>query len=274
MTISSTTRSSAAGRRLDVDAPVAKTVLGAVGAVVLLGGWQLAAASGAFGTGLPTVTDTLAELVRLLGTQVFWVDTGVTVASAAAGLALAVAGGVILGVLIGMFEPVWAATLAITEFLKPIPPIVILPLAVMVFGPTSKMALFLVVAGCLLTVSIQAIAGVRDADPVALATARSYGMGRAETLWRVVLPGATAFIGTAVRVSAPASLVIVVVAGLLGGAPGLGRSIYQAQAGGLYPTLYALVVVLGVLGVASQWASSAVERRVLHWHPSFRKETP
>ncbi|MBG6084409.1 ABC transporter permease [Zhihengliuella flava] len=274
MTTSSTTHRNAPARRIDVETPAAQAVLGAAGALILLGAWQLAAASGAFGTGLPTVTDTLGALVSLFGTEEFWVQTGITVASAAAGLALAVVGGVILGVLIGMFEPVWAATLAITEFLKPIPPIVILPLAVMVFGPTSQMALFLVVAGCLLTVSIQAIAGVRDADPVALATARSYGMGGPETLWRVVLPSATAFIGTAVRVSAPASLIIVVVAGLLGGAPGLGRSIYQAQAGGLYPTLYALVLVLGILGVASQWASSAVERRVLHWHPSFRKETP
>lgn len=263
-----------AGRRARSYASLpARLGYGAVGAALLLAAWEAAAASGVFGTGLPRVTETLAELTRLLATPAFWADTALTIGLAAVGLGLSAVIGVLLGILIGSFEPVRAATLAITEFLKPIPPIVVLPLAVMVFGPTSRMALALVVVGCALAISIQTIAGVHDADPVARATARSYGLGPVETLLRITLPGALPFIGTAIRVSAPASLVIVVVAGLLGGAPGLGRSIYQAQAGGNYATLYALVVVLGVLGVASQWMSATVERRVLHWHPGFREVT-
>jgi ABC-type nitrate/sulfonate/bicarbonate transport system permease component len=254
--------------------PAARAGYGAVGALILLAGWQGAAMGGVFGNGLPTASATLLELLRLAQSASFWSETALTVGLAAAGLALATAIGVVLGILIGSFAPVRSATLAITELLKPIPPIVILPLAVMILGPTAEMALLLVVIGLALAISIQTIAGVADTDPVALATARSYGLGRLETLWRITLPAALPFIGTAVRVSAPASLVVVVVAGLLGGAPGLGRSIYQAQAGGLYPTLYALVVVLGILGLASQAASTALERRALHWHPSYRKASP
>ncbi|MFC0582216.1 ABC transporter permease [Micrococcoides hystricis] len=253
--------------------PTAKLLLGLIGSIILLAGWHLSAVLGIYGNGLPTVTATFAQLGQLLTTSSFWQDVGMTIGIALLGLAISLVIGVTLGVLIGSFEPVRAATFAITEFLKPIPPIVVLPLAVMIWGPTSTTALFLVLVGCVLAISIQTIAGVLDADPVAQATARSYGLGRLETLFNVTLPGALPFIGTAVRVSAPASLIVVVVAGLIGGAPGLGRSLYQAQASGDYPLVYALVVVLGVLGLSSQWLSEFVESKVLAWHPSFRKET-
>ncbi|GAB4099685.1 ABC transporter permease [Sinomonas halotolerans] len=237
----------------------------------MLVAWQAAALSGAVGSGLPTATATGAELARLTVLPGFWLDIAATVGIAMAGLAASTVIGVALGILIGSFEPFRAATLALFEFLKPIPPIVVLPLMVLVFGPTAEMAILLVVLGCALTITIQSTAGVHDTDPVALATARSYGLGRIETLLRITLPSALPFIGMAVRVSAPASLIIAVVAGLLGGAPGIGLSLYQAQAAGNYTTLYALVIVLGVLGLALQSASERIERRLLHWHPSHRE---
>lgn len=248
--------------------------LGALGALIVLGAWQLIALAGVFGTALPTATETIGEFITLLGTRAFWVDTATTVGIALAGLAISAVIGVLLGVLMGTSRVIRAASLAIFEFLKPIPPIVVLPLMVMVLGPTTPMALVLVVIGCALGIAMQTMAGVADTDPVALSTARSYGMGKVETMWRIVLPSAGPFIGTAMRVSAPASLVVTVVAGLLGGAPGLGRSIYQAQAAGNSATLYALVAVLGILGLVFQGVSASVEAKVLHWHPSHREVKP
>lgn len=248
-----------------------KIVYGVIGVVLVLGVWQAAAAAGSFGSGLPTVTATVKALFTQLGTADFWTELGATVGIAALGLLIAAVIGVVFGVLAGRFDWIRSATLAVTEFLKPIPPIVVLPLAVMIWGPTPKMALFLVVVGCALAIAIQTIAGVQDVDPVALSTARSYGIGTAESLWRITIPSAMPFIGTAMRIAAPASLVVTVVAGLLGGSPGLGRSIYLAQSAGDVTTMYALVVVLGVLGMIAQGLSSVAERRLLHWHPSFRK---
>jgi len=264
-------RNAAAARTAGYDAPLARLGLGALGAALLLALWQLASVTGAFGDGLPAVDTTFGELVRLLGSAVFWADTATTIWLAALGLLISIVAGVVLGILIGTIDAVRYATLALTEFLKPIPPIVVLPLCVMIWGPTNTMALILVMIGTVLSTTIQVIAGVNDTDPVAMNTARSFGMGHAERLWRITLPSASAYIGTSVRIGAPSALIIVVVAGLLGGAPGLGSAIYRAQASGDYPAVYALVLVLGVLGLLAQNASAAVERRVLHWHPAFRE---
>lgn len=245
--------------------------LGAAGFAASVVLWQLAAIGPMSGTALPTVTSTAARLVRMFMAEPFWQATLVTVLVAVVGLIIAAAIGICCGILIGNFEPVRYASLAILEFIKPIPPIVILPLVVLVLGPTTQMTLFLVVLFCMVSIIIQTVAGVHDTDPVMRDTARSYGLGSTEILRRIVLPSALPFIGTAIRVCAPAALIITVVAGLLGGGPGLGRSILLAQNGGDYPQLYALVIVLGGLGLIFQFATGAIERRLLHWHESQRE---
>jgi ABC-type nitrate/sulfonate/bicarbonate transport system permease component len=251
--------------------PYAFSALGIAGALVI---WQVLAAANVAGNALPSATTVFATLATILGTGTFWSALGATLGIAVLALAVAAVGGVVLGLLIGSFESVRYATLAVLEFLKPVPPIVILPLAVLVLGPTAEMALFLVVFGCLLPIVMQTVDGVQGTDPVARDTARSYGMGEGEILARVVLPSAMPYIGTAMRVAAPAALVVTVVAGLLGGGPGLGQSIYQAQAAGDYASLYGLVIVLGVLGLLFQGATRLAERRVLHWHESYREVRP
>ncbi|MFJ4207306.1 ABC transporter permease [Paenarthrobacter sp. NPDC089675] len=246
----------------------------AAGIAAALVAWQVAAAEHVAGNALPQATTVFVALAGILGTATFWSALGSTIGIALFALALSAAAGIVVGLLVGSFETIRYATLAVLEFLKPVPPIVVLPLAVLVLGPTAEMSLFLVVFGCFLPIVMQTVDGVQGTDPVARDTARSYGMSGAEILFRVVLPSALPYIGTAMRVAAPAALVVTVVAGLLGGGPGLGQSIYQAQAGGDYAALYGLVIVLGVLGLLFQGAARLAERRVLHWHESYREVVP
>ncbi|MCI9889826.1 ABC transporter permease subunit [Micrococcales bacterium 31B] len=246
-------------------------IRGAIGLAAAAVIWQLVALSPLGSDAFPTFTTTLASLVTVLASPEFWNALGTTVGLALAGLVSAGVAGVIVGLLVGTSPAARAATLAVFEFLKPIPPIVILPLLVLVLGPTASMTWALIFFGCVLAIVMQTVDGVNDTDPVTRDTARSYGMGRAEILWHVVLPSAAPFIGTAMRVAAPVSLIIAVVGGLLGGGPGLGQSLLTAQTSGDYPTLYALVLVLGVLGLIFVGASTAIERRILHWHPSYRE---
>ncbi|GAB3264278.1 ABC transporter permease [Arthrobacter pigmenti] len=244
---------------------------GALGLAVALLVWQFAALGPMDTTALPTVTATIDELLVQLSTPGFWMAVALTILISVLGLAGAAVAGIVLGILIGRFEPLRYASFAAFEFLKPIPPIVILPVVVLVLGPTWQMAWVLVFIGCLWPIIMQTMAGVHDTDPVAYDTARSFGMKQPEILRKVVLPSALPFIGTGLRVAVPAALIVTVVAGLLGGGPGLGKSVYLAQAGGQYPTLYALVIVLGVLGLLFLGVARFAESRVLHWHESYRE---
>lgn len=243
--------------------------LGAVAAVVL---WQIAATVGPLSDSpMPTAWESFDAFFRLLGTSEFWIATLETVVMALTGLLIAAVVGIILGVGIGVSPLAMHATRVPLEFLKPIPPIVILPVVVLVLGPTANMAVFLVFIGSFVAIAVQASAGVFDTDPVARATGRSYGMSKLAILWHIVLPSSLPYIGTAIRVAAPTSLVIVVVAGLLGGGPGLGQSLLFSQITGNQPQLFAYVLTLGILGLIIQGGSQLLEQKVLHWHPQYRK---
>ncbi|WP_087003066.1 ABC transporter permease [Gulosibacter sp. 10] len=244
---------------------------GALGIAVALGAWQLAAVGPMASSPLPPASDSIAAMLELLGTAEMWQATGATLAMALGGLVLAAVAGVIIGIAVGVSPVAMHATRVPLEFLKPIPPIVILPIVVLVLGPTAQMGTFLVFFGSFIAIAVQTSAGVFDTDPVTRDTGRSYGMRSGEILSSIVLPSALPYIGTAIRVAAPTALIIAVVAGLLGGGPGLGQSLLLAQISGNQPQLFAYVLILGILGLIVQGLAQWGEQRLLHWHPQYRK---
>ncbi|MGK0740627.1 ABC transporter permease [Leucobacter sp. Z1108] len=247
--------------------------IGSLGVAAAVGLWQIAAAVGPLrDSPLPTATAALSRTWQLLFTAEMWRATGETIMMMMIGLIIGVVFGIVLGVAIGISPLAMHATRVPLEFLKPVPPIVILPIVLLVLGPTMQMGIFLVVFGTFITVAVQSAAGVFDTDPVARATGRSYGMGKLEILRSIVIPSALPYIGTAIRISAPIALIISVIAGLLGGGPGLGQSLLLSQVTGDREKLFAYVLILGTLGLLVQALSQWAERRLLHWHPQYRKE--
>lgn len=215
--------------------------------------------------------ETLQAARTLITESAFWQGIVDTLMTAIRGLIAATVVGATAGLIIGSSSFARHATRIPIEVLRPIPPLVVLPIAVLVLGPTQAMAEFLVFFGCVLPILVMTSNGVRETDPVTVDTARSFGLSRWAILWRVVLPGTSAAIGTAVRVAMPHAFAIAVIAGFLGGSPGMGRLIAQANVASDSPRLYAIVVSLGVLGLLVYQLSQLIESRVLHWHVSYRK---
>lgn len=252
---------------------IIRVFYGILGGVLALGTWQLFATVGPLAqSSLPPASIAVDELLYLVTTVEMWQATFDTLAMAVTGLVLAAVLGSALGVGIGASPLALHATRGILEFLKPIPPLVILPVVVMVLGPTANMGIFLVFFGTFITMTVQASAGVFDTDPIARSTGLSYGMNKFEILREIMLPSALPYIGTAIRTAAPAALLIAVVAGLLGGGPGLGQSLLLSQLSGNQDALFAYVLILGILGLIVLWASEWGARKLLHWHPQYRKE--
>jgi ABC-type nitrate/sulfonate/bicarbonate transport system permease component len=221
---------------------------------------------------LPPTSRIAGALADELGRPGFWVALGDTLAGWAIGLAVAVAAGVGLGLLIGSVPALRAAAASTIEFLRPIPSVALIPLAVLLFGTDLRSKLLLVVYASFWQVLIQVLYGVQDVDPVAMDTARSYRLGRWGRIRHVVWPTTLPYVVTGFRLAAAVALVLAVTAELIIGSPGLGKEIAVAQTSGAVPAMYALVVVTGLLGVGVNLLARALERRVLVWHPSTRRE--
>lgn len=246
-------------------------LLGVTGVALALLLWQLAPALGLVPSDdLPGAGPVLAKLVSLAGTSAFWSAVGSTLAGAGAGLAIAVVAGVALGVLMGSSTVAWHALRPTVEFLRPVPGVALIPVAILVFGPSMQSDIFLVAFGCVWVMLVQTLYGVRDVDEVALQTARSYGLTRAQRIRFVQLPSSLPYIATGLRIASSIALIVAVTAELVAGNAGLGKSISLAQSVGQTEEMYALIVAAGMLGIAVHIAFGALERRFLHWHQSQR----
>jgi ABC-type nitrate/sulfonate/bicarbonate transport system permease component len=221
----------------------------------------------------PPFSAMVGALVDAMGTAAFWSATGETLQAWGIGLAIALVAGVGLGLLIGSVPVLQRLTASTIEFLRPVPSVALIPLAVLVFGITNvRSTLLLVVYASFWQVLIQAIYGVQDVDPVARETARSYRLGRWARLRHLVWPTALPYVMTGVRLGAAVALILAVTAGLVGIGQGLGWLIVRAQSGNDVATVYGLVLFTGLLGVLVNLLARALERRTLAWHSSVRAD--
>lgn len=218
----------------------------------------------------PPISQTLGTLFEQLGAESFWVAVGNTLEGWALGLGIAAALAIPLGIVIGSSKLLYRASRGLIEFLRPIPSVALIPLAILIYGTGLQSKVFLAAFASFWQVIVATLYGVQDVDPVATDTARSFGFSRRQRLFRVTLPSAVPYIATGLRIASAVSLILTVTAELVIGAAGLGRSINIARSGGNEELMYALIIATGVLGLALNALFVRVERRVLHWHPSQR----
>jgi ABC-type nitrate/sulfonate/bicarbonate transport system permease component len=174
--------------------------------------------------------------------------------------------------LIGSLPWLRAATASTIEFLRPIPSVALIPLAVLQFGNRLGSTLLLAVYASFWQVLVQVLYGVRDVDPVARDTAAAFRLRPWHRVRYLTWPTALPYALTGLRLAAAVALILTVTAELIIGTPGLGKEIGLAQAGGAVAPMYALVFVTGLIGVAVNLAARRLERVLLPWHPSRREE--
>lgn len=247
---------------------------GAATVVAVLAAWEIASRSGLLpASSLPAASEVMVAWGALLARATFWAAVGHTVSSALMGLGIVFLMAVPAALAIGLSRTVRESTWLVVEFLKPIPPVAMIPLGLLLWGPSETMKLTLIVFGALWPFLTQLVYGIKQVDHVTLDMAKSYRLKGWLTTTRIIVPTLLPFAATGLRVSASIAIVISVVTELIGGAVGLGRDIMIAQSAGSLPTMYALILTTGVLGLAINAVFAGIERPLLFWHPSHRKDT-
>jgi ABC-type nitrate/sulfonate/bicarbonate transport system permease component len=251
---------------------VALGLAGVVGVVALL---ELAVRTGLLPEAwFPPPSAIFPAFAELVTSGELFLPLGQTLQGWVLGILAATVVAVPLGVLIGSLEIAHRLTRFMLEFLRPIPPVALIPAAVLIFGSNLDMKVFLIAFGTFWPVLLQTVYGVHDVDPTARDTARSYGLGPRAVLRRITLPSALPYIATGLRIASAIGLILAVTSEIVVGVPGIGVQITQAQAaGGAEDVMYAWILAAGLLGWALNGGLQAAERRLLHWHPSFRGGT-
>ncbi|MDO5500161.1 MAG: ABC transporter permease [Propionibacteriaceae bacterium] len=245
-----------------------RPVQGAIGVIALVAILELLSRTNVVSpTLLPPPSQVLSDLIGLLGSSTFLGHVGSTLTAWAIGLALASVIGVAAGLVLGSLRIVYEASRALIEFLRPIPAVALVPLAILVFGQGTQMKYMLVLYAALWPILLNTLYGAREIDPVTRETARTFRLTWWDTISRVYLPHTAPFAFTGIRISAAIALIVTVSAELLAGTPtGLGSWILQVQSGGGSTSqVFAGTIVAGVLGVLVNAILKWVEGIMFAW---------
>lgn len=242
--------------------------------LVVLAIWEIASRLGAIPEQYaPGPVRIAGAFIGLLGNPQMWLGLWQTLVSWAISLALAAVIGILVGIGLGSSRTLSAFFSPVIAFLRPIPSVALIPIAVFLIGTSAKTGVFLATYAALWQMIIGSIGAVGAVDPVARETASAYSLPRWTTFRTVIVASMAPGIATSLRIASTTALVLSVTTELLVGAPGLGAELSQARGVGNLPQMYAYIVVIGILGSTITLAFQAGEKRLLFWDPANREET-
>lgn len=216
---------------------------------------------------LPAPSSIAEALVAGLASGLFLQHALVTVSEAAIGFGIAVGAGLAIGTLVAESRFLERAVYPFLVALQTMPKIALAPLFVVWFGfgPSSKIAVAAIIS--FFPMLVTTIAGLRGTDQGRLDVLRALGAGRWRCLISVKLPGALPHIFSGLSIAVVFAMTGAIVGEFVGASAGLGYLIIQANARMNIPQVFAILLVLGGIGVLAFGTVQTLRRRLLFWAP-------
>jgi ABC-type nitrate/sulfonate/bicarbonate transport system permease component len=200
-----------------------------------------------------TVTDLLPSLKNLL-----------------VGFFIAVGMGIGLGMTLAAMPRLLDAIEPELEFLRAIPAVALVPVAIIAIGLGDDMRIFIIAFGALWPILINTIAGAKSVDPAVEDVCAAFNLSRINRIFLVRLPAAAPQILAGARTSLSIAVVLVVVSEISGATRGLGYFVLAAQRNYAITNMWTGMLVLGIVGYGLNLIFRVCEARLLQWHPTYR----
>lgn len=237
--------------------------------VALIAAWWIASA-GSESFYFPPLADILARFSEL------WLFSAVpeflapSLANLAFGFLVAVLVGVTLGVVFGLFERLYSACWLLFEIARSTPMIILVPMAIMFFGVGSTEKVVLIAFASVWPILLNTTDGVREVDPLIRDITRSFSMGRATQIFRVLLPAASPQILAGTRLGVSIAIMMMVGSELFASVNGIGYFVLRTQETAAVTDMWTAVILLGLLGYIFNTGYALIEHVLLKWHRGLR----
>ena len=196
----------------------------------------------------------------------FYLPLWSTLSNALLGFLIGASLGVLFGSTMAEFRPVETALMPYAFALQSLPKVAIAPLIVIWcgFGDGSKVAMAALLA--FFPMLVNTFAGMRSADIERIELMKVLSASRLETYRLVKLPSAAPYIFAGLDMGIVYALLGTIVAEFLGAQEGMGVAITKAQAVTDVAGVFAVLVILGVTGIALHLIVRATQRKLIHWN--------
>ena len=232
--------------------------------LVLLLAWEWAVSAFKFSPlVLPAPSVIGAALLRGVLTGYLWPHMAQTLLELGLGLALGVVLGFTGGVLLGESAVLRRVLMPYVVTSQVVPKLALVPLFIVWFGFGTVPTVVITALICFFPLLENTLTGIAQVDAARLELFRMLGATRAQTLWRLKVPAGLPAILAGLRVAVVLALVGAVVGEFIGASKGLGALIIAAQGSMDTPLMFAVLLLITLIGLLLYEATLWLERRLL-----------
>jgi ABC-type nitrate/sulfonate/bicarbonate transport system permease component len=227
-----------------VNVPGLLTLLGIVAI------WQLVVTTGVVRlTFLPAPSQVAVEWWALVASGQLPEDLIHTLSVVLAGFGLGSVLGVALGTWLGVSAKSWTYVMASFDFMRAIPAICFLSIAILMLGLSMEMEIAVSTYAALWVTLVNTVEGIRKVDGVFLETARTLQLRRIPAIFKVVLPAAASSIVVGLRLGLALALTLAIASEMIGNPAGMGYQVVMQQQALRPAGMIAYIVSIGLLGL-------------------------
>ncbi len=253
----------AANRPSLLSQPLAMLAINVAAVVVGVLVWALVTSSGV--VGLPTPLAVANQAVIQAENGLLWSDALASLARVFTGFALGIAVAIPIGFLMGWYKIARAIIEPYVQFFRTIPPLAIIPLAIVTLGIEETPKIFVIFLASFLSSVVATYQGVIGVDKTLINAARVLGANDFTIFRRVIVPASLPYIMVGVRIGLGSSWATVVAAELIAAQSGLGFRMQQAQLYYDLPTIFVSLISIGVLGLIMDRIVMAIDTTLTAW---------
>jgi ABC-type nitrate/sulfonate/bicarbonate transport system permease component len=252
--------------RVEVARPT-RVIYSLAGPVLIVALWQAAHMVGTSDpTLLPGPGRTMRCLLLLISTGEILPHIEQTLLRMAAGYLLAMVTGVSIGLIIGVFRPMYYSFMGVIDFFRSTPVTALYPMFVLLFGVKHLSKIAMVFWACFFVIALNSAYGAIQAGRIRFQMARLYGASRWQTFTWVTFFDALPQTMIGLRVAISYALIVEILCEMfMGSQYGLGQRVTEAYTTYTIDTLYALILLTGTFGYLLNRFFVLAEHRLVPW---------
>src|SRR5437016_3229857 len=240
-----------------------------VACIGLLAVWQIA--SLAFrNDSFPTALEAIRAIPAILGDRDSLVNFGASLRRMAIGFGAAVAVSIPLGLMMGRSRKVASLFNPLLMVIYPVPKAALMPIIMLWLGVGDIAKTLVIFLGVSLPVIYHSFEGAKAVEEKMLWSGAAMGLSAAQRMTRIVLPAALPEILTGCRTGLVLALITMVTSEMIARQSGAGNILFNSLDMGQYDTVYAMIIIIGAMGIGLDVAFEKLRSRLVRWsEPGF-----
>jgi NitT/TauT family transport system permease protein len=235
----------------------------------LLGAWQVSALT--LNTdSFPTALEAIRAVPSILGDKESLINIMASLRRMAIGFGVGVVVSIPLGLLMGRSRAVAAFFNSLLMVTYPVPKAALMPIIMLWLGVGDLAKMLVIFLGVSLPVIYHSFQGAKAVEEKMLWSGAAMGLSAAQRMIRIVLPAALPEILTGCRTGLVLALITMITSEMIARQSGAGNLLFNALDMGQYETVYAMIIIVGAMGIGLDAAFERLRSRLVKWsEPGF-----